>query len=211
MPNQEYINPLLIIGMFIALTEVVVVYAISKTQGEVQKKLTTFVVSFPILIATTFFLFLWFKPSNLYSPRDFHSDESYLSLQNVKSNNIIRDALQQELNKNRATDSLITIDLSEFDQKNKALIYRYSMFNTFQELLNEIYFTVNSSDELINPFSYGVEWQLVDKNDGMKVKHIRESITLKSEESIRDNRSLKEAGIEPGTQLQLIKLISVNK
>ena len=42
--------------------------ALTKTTGGVQIMLTLFVIVFPVLIASAFFLLLWFRPDHLYAP-----------------------------------------------------------------------------------------------------------------------------------------------
>jgi len=61
-------TPLWVISLFISLTEVVTGIAATQTTGGVQVALTAFVIVFPLIIATMFFLFLWFKPQNFYPP-----------------------------------------------------------------------------------------------------------------------------------------------
>lgn len=64
-------TPLLVVGAFISLTEVVVGIAAAKTSGTVQNWLIGFVYVFPVLIAVAFFVTLWTRPFVFYTPGDF--------------------------------------------------------------------------------------------------------------------------------------------
>jgi len=64
-------TPLGIIAAFLALTEAVAGIAATQVSGEVQVALTTFVISFPILIAIAFFLILWNRPYVFYAPTEY--------------------------------------------------------------------------------------------------------------------------------------------
>jgi hypothetical protein len=74
----KVLNPLAIIFVFFSFTEVMLGYAVFNTSGNVQVALTAFVIAFPTLAASGFFVFLWFRPQHLYAPKDYGSDESYL-------------------------------------------------------------------------------------------------------------------------------------
>jgi hypothetical protein len=78
IPTPKFFNPLSIIFTFFSFTEVMVGYGVSQTEGLIQLTLTLFVVTFPTLAAFAFFLLLWYRPRNLYAPKDFQTDEAYL-------------------------------------------------------------------------------------------------------------------------------------
>jgi hypothetical protein len=74
----KVINPLWIIFLFFSFTEVALGFVVFKTTGGIQLALTCFVISFPLLVAAAFFALLWNRPGNLYAPKDFVNDESFL-------------------------------------------------------------------------------------------------------------------------------------
>lgn len=66
-------TPLLVISLFVFLVDAVATLGLVYTEGTVQIVLTAFVVGFPSLVASAFFVTLWVKPYVLYSPEQFHS------------------------------------------------------------------------------------------------------------------------------------------
>ncbi len=64
-------TPLWVISLFVSLTEVMTGIAATQTSSGVQVALTAFVIAFPLLVASMFFLFLWSRPQNLYSPSEY--------------------------------------------------------------------------------------------------------------------------------------------
>jgi len=71
--NQQTkgMTPLWVISLFVSLSEVVTGIAVTQANGGIQVTLTVFVVVFPILVATAFFVILWTKPYVFYSPNEF--------------------------------------------------------------------------------------------------------------------------------------------
>ena len=67
------ITPLWIVAAFVTLTEAVLGYALTQVQGGVQTALTVFVISFALLVATSFFAILWNRPYVFYSPSEYQS------------------------------------------------------------------------------------------------------------------------------------------
>jgi|GEM_PF-5524933 len=77
-------NPLGIIATFVFFIEAISassLYFLRDYFG-LLKMITIFIIAFPSSIAVIFFLFLWIKREALYSPGDYHSDESFLKLNN---------------------------------------------------------------------------------------------------------------------------------
>jgi hypothetical protein len=68
-------TPLWVISLFVTLTEVMTGVAATQTSGGVQVALTAFVITFPLLIASAFFWFLWSRPHHLYSPSEYQGTE----------------------------------------------------------------------------------------------------------------------------------------
>src|ERR1044071_4920386 len=69
--EKRAITPLWIVALFVSLTETVLGVAVTQTQGNIQVALTVFVLTFPLLIAGSFFGILWHKPYVFYPPTDF--------------------------------------------------------------------------------------------------------------------------------------------
>src|SRR5205823_838226 len=65
------VTPLWIVATFVTLTETVLGLALTQVAGGVQVALTGFVIAFALLVATAFFLILWFRPYVFYSPSEF--------------------------------------------------------------------------------------------------------------------------------------------
>lgn len=76
--KKNSLTPLWIISMFFSFTEVMAGYAVFNTDGGIQVTLLIFVILFPILIASAFFMVLWYRPEHFYTPKDFDKDEGYL-------------------------------------------------------------------------------------------------------------------------------------
>lgn len=69
--EKKAITPLWIVALFVSLTELVLGAAVTQTTGGIQVALTVFVITFPVLIAGSFFLTLWHKPYVFYPPTEF--------------------------------------------------------------------------------------------------------------------------------------------
>lgn len=73
-------NPLTVIALFVFLVETVATVTLVQVVKEpVAWPLAIFVVSFPVLIAVFFFVTLWWKHNTLYSPKEFRTDEAFLT------------------------------------------------------------------------------------------------------------------------------------
>lgn len=62
-------SPLALIALFVAIIELFLLYPLAKLDGLDRSRIVWFVIAYPIFIAVSFFVFLWFKPVNLYSPQ----------------------------------------------------------------------------------------------------------------------------------------------
>jgi hypothetical protein len=69
--TAKRLSPLWIVSLFVSLTETIAGVGIIQTTGSVQVTLTVFVVGFPILVASGFFLILWDRPWVFYSPGEY--------------------------------------------------------------------------------------------------------------------------------------------
>jgi len=73
-------NPLTIIAIFAALAEIAGTVAIATVDKPLQGTFIWFVMGFPILLVTAFFLTLNFNSRVLYAPSDFKKEELFLEL-----------------------------------------------------------------------------------------------------------------------------------
>jgi hypothetical protein len=107
--------------------------------------------------------------------------------------------LEHKLVEAMAAASRIVIDATGFmDDPDKSFSDAISDFESFGELLNEIYTHIKSR---VGPYEYGHTWVLADKLDG----HILESVTMIHKMArghpFPDKRPLAELKITPGCTL----------
>jgi hypothetical protein len=67
-------SPLALIALFVAIIELFLVYPITQLTGWDRTLLVIFVIVYPVFIAGSFFVFLWKKPVNLYTPQTLSAD-----------------------------------------------------------------------------------------------------------------------------------------
>jgi hypothetical protein len=73
-------NPLTIIAIFAGLAEIAGTVALATVNRDIQPIFIWFVMGFPVLLVTAFFLTLNFNPKVLYAPSDFRTDDNFLNL-----------------------------------------------------------------------------------------------------------------------------------
>jgi len=66
-------------AVFAGLAEVSATIALPRLAGKVQEIFVWFTVGFPFAIVIPFFLFLAFRPRNLYVPGDYRKDPVHLT------------------------------------------------------------------------------------------------------------------------------------
>ena len=71
-------NPLTVIGIFAALTEVGGIVVLPFLSDANQSTFMWFLILFPSALLILFFVTLNFNPTVLYAPSDFQEDSSYL-------------------------------------------------------------------------------------------------------------------------------------
>jgi hypothetical protein len=71
-------NPLTVIAIFAGLAEVSATIALPQLSDPVQAVFVWFVMLFPALLVSLFFLLLWFKHQVLYAPSDFSNEENFM-------------------------------------------------------------------------------------------------------------------------------------
>jgi hypothetical protein len=67
-------SPLALIALFVAIIELFLLYPITQLGGWDRSLLVIFIIAYPVFIATAFFIFLWNKPVNLYTPHTLSVD-----------------------------------------------------------------------------------------------------------------------------------------
>jgi hypothetical protein len=72
-------NPLTVIAIFAALSEVASTVALATVDKELQHIFVWFVMAFPTFLVGLFFLTLNFNPKVLYAPSDFRNEENFLN------------------------------------------------------------------------------------------------------------------------------------
>ena len=73
-------NPLTIIAIFAALAEIASTVALATVDKQVQGTFVWFVMGFPLLLVTAFFLTLNFNSRTLYAPSDYKKEENFVQL-----------------------------------------------------------------------------------------------------------------------------------
>ncbi len=69
--SKQSITPLVIISLFLGLTEIAMTVASTQFSGLAQVSMIVFAIAFPLLIAGLFFWTLWNRPFVLYPPTDY--------------------------------------------------------------------------------------------------------------------------------------------
>lgn len=90
------ITPLWIIASFVSFTEVVLGVAVMQVDGGVQVALTAFVIIFPLLVASAFFLVLWFKTGVFYPPSEYGDMDpaKYVSAMRGNGESMIQETIE---------------------------------------------------------------------------------------------------------------------
>jgi len=95
-------SPLALIALFVAMIELFLLFPITKLQGRDRSLLVYFIIGYPIFIAASFFVFLWFKPINLYTPQTL-------------SENLQRALLPESLKFDRVDVAAIEVKVSQLE------------------------------------------------------------------------------------------------
>jgi tetratricopeptide (TPR) repeat protein len=77
-------NPMTIISLFVGLVEVTLGLSLAALPDGLKSVIVWFLVLFPTLNAIAFFIVLIRYPQNFYGPRDYQSDQSFLSSLQVR-------------------------------------------------------------------------------------------------------------------------------
>ncbi|MFH8386969.1 hypothetical protein ACH4E7_39660 [Kitasatospora sp. NPDC018058] len=232
---ERVLNPLWIISLFLGLAEVTVGVAATQAHGWIQGMLATFSVVFPSAVAAAFFGVLLTRPFVLYAPKDYPnapSIEAYVTavsstagrnLQNVEAavrtaveevvvprlppaEREVSEALVEAAVRAARTDfqrRSVEVDISGIDPKGPVKVLTFPMESmTVSKFLDAIYLAVQ--DEL-EAYSYGRQWLLHEPATGKTFTEIGTAWWKSQGFNPKDNRSLREIGIEEGTRLVAVR------
>jgi hypothetical protein len=133
------------------------------------------------------------------------SDQIVKQLSSLKDESM-REALQT-ISNNITTqireDNFFSISLTTFLGKEKELTFPFNGFANFNDLTDEIFFLSEGSME---PYTYGTTWVLKDESTGKLIKHARMISGLGPGKPVKDNRTLEEVGITPGSTLEVVPI-----
>ncbi|GEA58823.1 hypothetical protein [Vibrio comitans] len=96
-------NPLTIVAIFAGTAETFATAALVALPEPMQAKFIYFVMLFPVLIVTCFFLTLVFKPQSLYAPSDFSNEEHFLDANKLKqvvskeTESVLKEAIENNM------------------------------------------------------------------------------------------------------------------
>jgi len=216
------ISPLWVITAFLTFTEVIAGIAITKATGGVQIALTAFVVAFPLLVSTAFFVILWHRPFVLYPPSDYsgvdvgrfvdamqrrQSDEKktlalvqetmFSAASTPETKRFANSAIQ------RLNDSLIFIELDVINgRKGDVYVAPFVPERAVHELLDDVWVSIS---DFVPSYTFGSVWALQE----VETNHVYSDLGRRWARKHRmkeDTRTLKEVGLRPGIKLRAIRL-----
>ena len=220
--SKMSMTPLWVIAIFVSLTEVGLTVTVTQATGWVQGALTAFVILFPTAVAAAFFVIIWCRPENLYSPTEFGgaSVNDYVRAMRVRSDSqekaieILKEligvsgsTIPSQSDFSTASTPLgpardrvehvqpLIIDTGPLLSPGKARrMTRYYDHDqvVVQELLNDIWFELSSHSK-IPAYTYGRTWVLVNTRNGEQLSDLKSNV----------NDTLEEAGITPGMSLSV--------
>ena len=116
--NIQFVkNPLTIISVFASILTVSGNCILPKLNEVCQFYYMWFLMIFPALLVTYFFIVLWFKPENLYAPSDFQDENNFLKCMfSATPQDILNQKMQDvELEKNAGVESESNQESSKSD------------------------------------------------------------------------------------------------
>jgi hypothetical protein len=215
-------TPLWVISLFLSLTEIIVGLAVTRAAGGVQVALTTFVIGFPALVATAFFLVLWHRPYVLYPPAEYGNMDvqRYVDAMQRRQTDpkrtleLVENTMRMTAGSpearqfvdsalTRVKEQMLTIDLSPLTARTGDIIVMpFEADRTVGEFLDYLWFSLS---EVVPPYSFGTVWALRDTVSGsMFIDLGRKWATAHRRRE--DERSLKEAGFKPGMKLEGVRI-----
>lgn len=97
-------NPLSVIVVFAGLAETAGTTVLALLPAEVQKIFVWYVIGFPILLVILFFLILFIKPMNFYSPDYYKDEKNFMNILNSRGE--VRSELRSIVNGLEVTDDV---------------------------------------------------------------------------------------------------------
>ncbi|MDJ0675613.1 MAG: hypothetical protein QNJ36_09585 [Calothrix sp. MO_167.B42] len=156
-------SPLWVISLFVSLTEVVTGIAVIQASGAVQIALTVFVIVFPLLIATMFFLTLWYKPYVFYPPKEFGKDTTVIQYveamqrrqeQSIKSQRIVMTGIREAINDAFSSPEILNSFSDFINNRDKTINLLNSAAQIVQKdikkSLNEKFISIDTREMLGN-------------------------------------------------------------
>lgn len=143
-------NPLTVIAIFAALTEVGGTVVLPFLSDENQSTFMWFLISFPSALLILFFATLNFNPTVLYAPSDFQNEENFLNvLRNRKNLEVSFSRLNEDLE--GSTDKILETIISRFGQE--AERQRQSLRQLIDSHIAELKSSVERTEESVNVVS----------------------------------------------------------
>lgn len=128
-------NPLTMVSIFAAISEVAMAYVITKLSDNLQQIFIWFVMGFPTVLVIIFFFILYKKPAVFFSPGDYQKEELYVSsigigkIENIQEHRIksiedilktVVDFLDQKSNTEK-TSEIPNLDIRKSIQRQQEL------------------------------------------------------------------------------------------
>lgn len=216
------LSPLWVITAFLTFTEVVITFAVTKAEGSVLIALTTFAISFPLLIAGAFFYILWHRPWVLYPPSDYadidvtrfvdamqrrQSDER-------KTLELVQETLRStastpetqrfaDTTLRRVQEHVLDVDLSPITgDKKSRFIAIFQPDRLIHEFLDDMWLLLA---DYVPAYTFGSVWGLRDRESGRVFVDLGRRWAKKHRKK-DDVRTLKEVGFVPSMKLEAIML-----
>lgn len=219
-------NPLGIIALFIVLIYGLAAMTLgvnSKLDSGDRAPLVWFLVLFPFIVLALFGWLVSTHHEKLYAPSDFRSDEIFLQraqkqqrtqaakveltelqdrvrkiVEDLSTAQTRPDQVAERVAKEVEEATTFIVDASEFLGRPTELRYPFAAFETLGELTDAIYFELAPK---VRPFQYGLSWVLQWKDTGETLRTLRMLMKVPAGQPFSDTRTLREAGIQPGTTL----------
>jgi hypothetical protein len=222
-PRQP--SPLWIIALFIALSELTAAIAAVATDGTTRLIFAVFAVLFPLVVLAVFIWLLIKHPANLYSPSQYTDNvgvQGYaaaLSRQYRTTSLVYGQAVSEAIisaggkggpiDRGEAVrtferlveDKSITVDRAAFVSDAEPAQIPVGPETTVDEFLDAVFFEITPS---VRPFTYGISWGLATQDHKLLSK--MGTRWAKGKGLLRDERSLREVGLEPGGKLWAVDL-----
>ncbi|MBS7777654.1 hypothetical protein [Acidovorax sp. CCYZU-2555] len=219
-------NPLGIIALFIVLIYGFAALTLgfnSRLEATERIPLVYFLVSFPVVVLLLFGWLVSCHHEKLYAPSDFRSDEIFLnrasasnlhvealradgaelekkileSVTNLLNTSTPPKEIAEQVAKEVQEATTFTVDAADFLGRPDAVYtYPIAAFDTISDLTNHIYFQLTPK---VRPFQYGSLWVIRNKATNEILRTVRMLIGGSPGKPISDIRSLKEAGVFPGS------------